>query len=277
VKTCVIFRSEPPVLRLPCHHSVISGLKSTTATKTYSLLVEIIKSWPKSLPLFALEDDPVKGAMNFGSLQLLLKLGGLGDLRSASYETSDSVVDAIRKSVISNDKDLSPVAQVLVSACAWYFSKSFCSEDAALSFVPKVAKGGLNLQVDPAPLQIEVSKVSSTDSGHSGSNMLTEDPATFWQSNGSIPHWFELVVPDGIIWANVMIFAHDYGNYSPVRFDVKVGNTKIKSDVNIERCKKYTILTFVFFNRRFDFNLQLLFSFRMKPDAGKVLPLMKTL
>lgn len=211
------------------------------------MLVEIIKSWPKLLPLFQAEDALVERAMNFGSLQLLLKLGGLDELRSTLDENSDFILKAIRESVISDDKELSPVAQTLVSACSWYFSKSFCSEEAA--FVTVKANTDVNsLPVDMAPLQIEVSKVSSTNSTNSGSNMLTEDTSTFWQSSGSKPHWFELVVPDGIIWTDVMIFSHDYGSYSPICCNVKVGETVIKSDVSVGRSKKYCLeISFVLF------------------------------
>lgn len=126
---------------------MLSGLKSTTSAKIYSLLSEIFKAWPKPLPLLASESGPVAEANSFGSLQLLLKLGGLDDISCAAGSGNDSLFDAIQKAALSSDKVLSPVAQTLISACAWYFSKTMDTSTSSPGTTTMIPKEDITMSV----------------------------------------------------------------------------------------------------------------------------------
>ena len=65
--------------------------------------------------------------------------------------------------------------------------------------------------------------------------MLTEGVSSYWESSASRPHYIELEIPDGFVWTDVMLFTHDFGDYSPEIVNVKVGDKMIKSSIKLSR------------------------------------------
>ena len=64
----------------------------------------------------------------------------------------------------------------------------------------------------------------STKSG-TKSNMLSESKASYWESNGSRPHWVEITVPPDTDLATLKIHTHDHDSYSPRAVSLYAGAT----------------------------------------------------
>ena len=88
---------------------------------------------------------------------------------------------------------------------------------------------------DVGPISIQNIRVSSKSSSKNEQNMLTEGVSSYWESSASRPHYIELEIPDGFVWTDVMLFTHDFGDYSPEIVNVKVGDKMIKSSIKLSR------------------------------------------
>lgn len=79
-------------------------------------------------------------------------------------------------------------------------------------------------------------QLSASSSAKPLENLLTVDPAVFWQSNGTTPHWIQIIVPESCNAPNLEILTQAFGSYSPdeVALHVKTAGspdswTRVKS------------------------------------------------
>lgn len=77
-------------------------------------------------------------------------------------------------------------------------------------------------------------KVKEVSSGSNPENILTEDLITFWESDGSPPHWIDLSIPSiDFMWTKIELYTQNHGNYSPFSIDVKIGSKIISRKTDL--------------------------------------------
>lgn len=182
-------------------------------------------------------------ARAYSQLQLLLKLGGLDDIDCIASPSSSPLVDALQSAIVADAGDsLSPISSCLMTVCTLFFRNGLASiadspSSAAALFS---ADGGACSIGGQHEMDIQISKTSSANKH--AANMLTAEPSSYWQSSGSLPHWFEITIPESFIWTEILLLTHDFESYSPQTINVKMDATMIKEKIKLETKSEWVTL-----------------------------------
>ena len=243
------FKTVPMMIRSEVMGSMIQGLEANVINRMYTLLAGIFTAWPSNMSL--LENGATHNtADTFAHIELLLKLGGFHDVDTAVGITSSRLIEAFEKSTKYEGKtdscSLPSTCAALLTFCKFYFERAYQFRKGKLS-TPEasidlfVASSSGNMSSGALEkLDISIGSVSSAN--RSATNMLTESTSNYWNSSGSIPHWFEVNLPDGCTVSEVILLTNDYESYSPQTINVIIDGCTVRSGIELRAVEEWVTI-----------------------------------
>ena len=103
------------------------------------------------------------------------------------------------------------------------------------SLSPSGGAGGIVEKLD-----VTIGSVSSAS--RSANNILIENTSSYWNSSGSIPHWFDLNLPDDCLISEVVMLTNDYESYSPQTVNVIIDGCTVRSGVELRTVEEWVTI-----------------------------------
>lgn len=212
------FGATPMVIGNNIDMTLIQACNLGISSRTYKMLCDLFRSWPKNLPLFPVPSSPdasmAPGDMSErGNIHLLLTVAGFGAGKaSTSHQlASTPLLEAILHSLSQNSptpEGGNGMTSQLIAIADAIFSRIFSVQHTRKSLLAMLTSQHCG---EEETLQLSDTNVKVSSGTGSRNNLYSESNSSYWNSSGSRPHWIEVTIPEEKMWTEFAILTKNHG------------------------------------------------------------------